>query len=191
MRGVRKVLAALVVTVSLGGCAAVLDTMERLRPAGQAVLNTAETVAALANIRTAYTEARTAVQAHRDIFMDPEWQVFERGDRTIVELAARIDQLKKKQSGATLVVSTSELMEMILPVRDAAKAMTVVGDNHLGDFDAQTRQAYLDVNRHFSKLDGQIERIISEEDRRARAEMLMDLLKLSAKLVGIAQIGLV
>ncbi len=183
--------AIVVALTMMAGCQSKLvNTVRDALPDSKTLLNVAETSAAITNLRQSYILARSAVRENRAIFSDSEWQILERGNESIIDLDAKIQALKRQRPGATMLVTSTELLELIIPVRDAIKDMTIVLDNHLPELPKATQFAYLDASRNFAKIDGQLDRILSTKDRRVKAQMLIDFLKVAARLVGVAQIVL-
>ena len=121
--------------ISLAGCARTIDMIadgaERFRPASTAVLDVVETTTAIKNIRQSYLDAREAVREQRGIFSDADWQVLQRGDETLTEFADELRQLKQQQGVSEIVLTSAELLALILPVRDAINAMIIVMDAHV------------------------------------------------------------
>jgi hypothetical protein len=107
----------------------------------------------------------------------------------VEELAEKIDGLKG--GGAAVVITTNELVSLILPVRDAATSMMTVMDAHFSELPDEAQRAYLSVIEDYGRIDGELQRVLAEGNNRARANMLISLLELAARIVGVAKIGLI
>ena len=57
-------------------------------------------------------------------------------------------------------------------------------------FDPAGKYLYREATRNFYQIDGKLNRIVSNADAAARVEMIKDLLRITSRLIGVAQLAL-
>lgn len=186
----KRLLIIVTLALSLSGCSTMFEALDRFRPAGTVVVNTVQTAAAISTVRENYIAARQAVQGDQAVFSAGEWEVLRASDAELRKLATKIDALRAGQQGAEIVITTSELVSLILPARDAANAASVVMDSNFGELSDEAQRAYFDVLQDYGVLDERIKAALATGNNQARADMLIDLLDMVARILGVMSIGL-
>lgn len=191
MKHFKVSLMAAIAAFFMSGCAQINAVYDALQPAGKVALQTAKTTDALIGLDSDYRQIRQSINQNWAVFTEDEQLRLREGNNQIVIARSKFDEIKLGSGGtATILVNTSELVDLIHPVRNALSEMIAVMDERIGQFNAQTQIKYIQARSDYALIDTHIQRLIDESDARIKTQMVRNILKIAAQVLGVAKIAL-